>query len=118
MSVDAIDTHLKGASLQSFIGYAKTGSKAPYVVVRPMTALPDAVAVCGQVIDWDNTFGVYCVGDSVEASYNLAKLVVSALQGKRVGADSMSCSVGYAGSLVEGRYESQVTIQLNQGVLS
>lgn len=118
MSLQQVDQLVKGAGLTSHVGYAKTGAKAPYVVVRPMTILPDAAALCGQAIDWDANYGLYCVGGSVEASYNLAVLVMQALQGARVGGSTLSCDMGYVGSLQEGQYETQVTAQTYQGALS
>ena len=118
MQMSEISTLLRADSLTVFDGYASTGSKPPYVVNRPMILDPDAAALCGQALDWDFSFSLYCVGASVEASYNLALRVIQALQGKRVGDSTLSCSMGYSGAQVESRYESQVTVQINQGVLS
>lgn len=118
MKISDISDLVSGAGLSSFVGYAATGAQPPYVVTRPMITEPEQVALCGQAIDWDFNFGLYCVGASVEASYNLALEVIQALQGARVGSSTLSCSMGYTGAQVESRYESQVTVQINQGVLS
>lgn len=96
-------------------GYAPTGAKLPYNVLRPMVLDPEALALDGSAIDWDLQYGVYCCGASVEASFNLAKLVIMAVHGQRLGGTTLSASMGYSGAQVEGHYECQVTIQLNQG---
>lgn len=117
MSMGDISTLIRNSGLRVFEGYAATGSKPPYIVTRPMIADAGDLALCGHPMDWDNRFGVYCVAESVAASYNLAVLVIKALQGKRVGDDVISCSMGYSGAQVESRYETQVTVQLYQGEL-
>lgn len=96
-------------------GYAPTGAKPPYVVSRPLLTDDLARALDGSPIDWDFQFSLYCAGASVEASWNLAILVMKDLDGKRVGGTTLSTSMGYIGAQVEGHYESQVTVQLNQG---
>lgn len=118
MDMTAITTLARAAGLTVFDGYAKTGSTPPYVVNRPMITDPDTLALCGDALDWDFSFGLYCVGASVEASYNLAIWLMAALQGQRVGDSTLSCSMGYTGAQVESRYETQVTVQINQGALS
>ena len=118
MDMTSISALARTAGLTVFDGYAKTGSTPPYVVNRPMILDTDDLALCGQALDWDFSFSLYCVGASVEASYNLALRLMQALQGQSVGDSTLSCSMGYSGNQVEGRYESQVTIQINQGALS
>lgn len=118
MEMQTITQLVKDAGLPAFGGYAGTGSKPPYVVVRPMVVQTEDLALCGQALDWDFNFGLYCVGASVEASYNLAVMAMQALQGKRVGGSTLSCTMGYTGAQVESRYESQVTVQINQGALA
>ena len=118
MDMTQISTLARSAGLTVFDGYAKTGSQPPYVVNRPLILDTEDIALCGQAIDWDFNFGLYCVGASVEASYNLALAVIQALQGARVGSSTLSCSMGYTGAQVESRYESQVAVQINQGALS
>ena len=117
MDMKDISTLLRAGGLTVFDGYAKTGSAPPYVVNRPMILDGDTEALCGQNISWDFNFSLYCVASSVEASFNLAVMAVKALQGKRVGGSTLSCSMGYTGAQVESRYESQVTVQINQGEL-
>lgn len=99
----------------SHIGYAPTGAHVPYVVTRPLLIDDLELALNGDAIDWDFQFSAYCAGGSVEASYNLAVQTMADLQGKRVGGTTLSTSMGYIGAQVEGHYESQVTVQLNQG---
>lgn len=118
MNMSQITALVQGAGISTHEGYAKTGSKPPYVVIRPMVIDPDVLALCGQSIDWDFNFGIYCVGASVDASYNLGAMVMQALQSQRVGGSVLSCSMGYVGAQVEGRYETQVTVQINQGALT
>ena len=96
------------------IGYAATGQKAPYVCLRPLDLAPEN-AINGQAIHWDTEVSAYCAGASVEASFNLALLVIGQLHGVRVAETTLSTSLGYVGAQVEGHYETQVTIQLNQG---
>jgi hypothetical protein len=97
-------------------GYAPTGAPLPYVVSRPL--LVDTVtelAISGDAIDWDFQYTLYCCAASVEASFNLALAVIGTLQGAYVGGTTLAASMGYNGAEVEGHYESQVTVQLNQG---
>lgn len=99
----------------SHTGYAPTGAVLPYCVTRPLYINPDVTAINGDALAWGNQYSVYCCGESVEACYNLAVLVMAELQGARVGGTTLSTSMGYAGAPVEGHFESQVTVQLNQG---
>lgn len=96
-------------------GYAATGALPPYVVLRPVAMLPEPGTLDGRTPAWDSSFGAYCVGGSVEASYNLALLVMSQLDGKRAGGTALATSLGYVGAEVEGSYETQVTAQLKLG---
>lgn len=96
-------------------GYPGTGQKVPYVVSRPLLVDDLELALNGEAIDWDLQFTLYCCGASVEASFNLALAVMAELNGARVGGTILSTSMGYSGAQVEGHYESQVTVQLNQG---
>lgn len=97
------------------VGYPDTAAALPYVVTRPLAVLGTGVVVCGDETAWDHQYSLYCCGASVEASYNLALMVMNSLQGKRVGGSTISVYMGYAGAPVEGHYESQVTAQLFQG---
>lgn len=117
MNMRDISSLLKTAGFTVFDGYAKTGSTPPYIVNRPMILDDDVLALSGDAIGWDFSFSLYCVGASVEASFNLAVEAIKALQGKRVGDSTLACSMGYTGAQVESRYESQVTVQINQGGL-
>lgn len=98
-------------------GYPPTGAKVPYVVSRPLILDDLDIALNGDAIDWDAQFTLYCCAASVEASFNLAVLVMNELQGARVGGTTLSTSMGYSGAQVEGHYESAVVVQLNQGVI-
>lgn len=112
---DELTQTLRDAQLPAHQGYATTGAKPPYVVVRPMTVLPGELNLDGMPTSWDNYYGIYCVGASVSASLNLSAAVVRTLQGRRVAGEVLSCSVGYSGAKVEGQYETQVTIQAYRG---
>lgn len=98
------------------VGYPPTVVKAPYVTIRPLTIQQDVVAVSGDMISWDTQIGVYCVGNSVGASWNLALAVLS-LQGVLLGGNVLNTSVGYTGAKIEGNYETQVTVQTHQGAV-
>lgn len=114
--VDALVT-----AAPSYIGYAATGAQLPYVVTRPLL-MDDGFdlerALDGSAIGWDTQISLYCCGASVEASYNLALMVMGDLDGKRVAGTTLATSMGYVGAPVEGHYETQVTAQLIQGVLA
>lgn len=97
------------------VGYPATGQTLPYVVSRPLLADSLEGAINGKAIDWDFQFSLYCCGASVEASFNLAVLVMAEVHGARVGGTTLKTSMGYSGAQVEGHYETQVTVQLNQG---
>lgn len=100
------------------IGYPRTGQRTPFIVTRPLIVDDLELAIAGNALDWDFQHSFYCAGGSVEASYNLAVDLMRDLQGKRVAGTTLSTSMGYVGAVVEGHYESQVTVQLNQGGLS
>lgn len=105
------------AGITFYIGYAHTGARVPYVVGRPLIIDTTGEALDGSAIDTDFQFSLYCCGASVEASFNLALDVMGTLQGKRVRGTTLSTSMGYSGAPIEGHYESQVTVQLNQGAI-
>lgn len=105
------------AELAVHEGYAPTGARVPYTVHRPLYIDVDADSVTGEVIDWDYQTTMYACAGSVEASLNLAIRLMSLLSGARVAGTTLKTSMGYSGAPVEGHYETQVTIQLNQGVL-
>lgn len=105
----------QAANLTVYPGYAPTGATLPYTVHRPLVLNDDVVALAGNAVLWDHQTTLYACGASVEASYNLAVELIRALQGARVGGTTLSTSMGYTGAQVEGHYESQVTVQLNQG---
>lgn len=98
-----------------YSGYAPKGAEHPYIVHRPLLVNPDAVAINGDATDWDHQSSMYCCASSSEAAYNLGLAVMNQLQGARVSGTTLSVSMGYAGSPIEGHYETQLTIQLNQG---
>ena len=111
-----ITAQLATIGVQNFDGYAATGAALPYTVTRPLDVGTDNdLALNGDVVGWNFQFSVYACGASVEASFNLALAVIKALQGAWVRGTTLSASMGYNGAEVEGHYESQVTVQLNQG---
>ena len=117
MNMSDITEALSGLGVQVYVGYPPTGVQLPYVVHRPgLIDVPD-IAVCGGAVDWDFSHDLYACGASVEASFNLAKLVLGARQGNRIGDSTLATSMGYMGAQVEGHYESQVTAQSYQGGL-
>ena len=103
--------------VEVFSGYPDSGAQLPYITHRPMITLPGELAVAGNAIGWSDNHGVYCSGASVEASHNLARAVLTALDGARVGDYVVTPSIGYIGARVEGAYETEITLQANQGAL-
>ncbi|WIC89570.1 tail terminator [Microbacterium phage GardenB] len=118
VSMDDIKVLLDAAGIPNYKGYAPTNAKVPYVVDRPLVIDHEDVALNGAALAWDNQFSLYCAAGSVEASLNLAKEVIIALQGKYVGGSTLDTSMGYSGAQVEGHYETQVTAQINTGGIS
>ena len=100
-------------------GYAPTGVALPYIVTRPIdVGIDDDPAIAGNITDWNLQLGVYCVAAGVQASFNLALAVMGLAQGAWMRGTTLAASMGYNGAEIEGNYESQVTIQLNQGALA
>lgn len=112
-----ISAIIETAGLTVYTGYAPTRAALPYTVHRPLILddVTEARAISGDAGIWDYQTSLYACGASVEASFNLAVELMRTLQGKRVGGTTLSTSMGYNGAQVEGHYESQVTVQLNQG---
>lgn len=105
----------EAANLIVHKGYAPTWAGLPYTVHRPLTLDPEALAISGNALGWNSQTVLYACAESVEASFNLALELMRALQGARVANTTLSTSMGYVGAMVEGHYESSVTVQLNQG---
>ena len=110
-----INALVEAVPLVIHTGYPPTGATLPYVTHRPLLVDDLELALSGDALGWDYQTTLYCCAGSVEASHNLALAVAGTLQGKRVGNTTLSTSIGYFGAQVEGHYESQVTVQLNQG---
>ena len=106
--------------VQAYAGEAPTGAHPPYVVVRPGTVAvaDDTTALCGLQVAWDVSYDLHCRAGSGEASWNIALDCVTALQGTRTSQGVLSCTVNYTGALVEGAYETQLSVQLYQGELT
>lgn len=100
-----------------YVGYAESMADLPYIVIRPLYLSPTDNSVCGGAVAWDEQVSVYCCASSVQASYNLCKLVIEAIDGKMVDGHVASAYAGYADSLIEGHYESNVTITIMRGEL-
>lgn len=96
-----------GTVATAYVGYAPDKAHPPYVVVRPITRLTDGVSVAGKALAYTSAIGAYCVADSVEASYNLAVLVMGALSGE--------VDMNYTGEQVAHRYESLVQVTSLEG---
>lgn len=117
-TLDDLKALVQAAGVACHIGYAPTGAVVPYAVIRPLFIGGDVVALTGEVIDWDHQESIYCCGASVAACFNMAVLLMGSLQGAPFSGTTLSTSMGYNGAQVEGHYESQITVQLNQGVLA
>ncbi|AVJ51002.1 hypothetical protein FDJ44_gp11 [Microbacterium phage Pikmin] len=116
MDMNTLSEMVRDTGLQCFVGYPPSNAKVPYVTIRPLvTNYEGELAISGDAIGWDHQVSLYCAAGSVEASDNLAKMVMSALAGKRAGDSVLAVSMGYAGAPVEGHYETQVTAQAHQG---
>lgn len=118
MDLHSISEVVRTVDVDVFSGYPATGARLPHVVVRPMILDPEAITLDGMATVWDFQYTAYAVAGSVDASFKLAQDVIQAVQGKGVGDSTLSASMGYVGAAVEGRYESQITIQTHQGGLS
>jgi hypothetical protein len=114
-TLEDINEYVRLAGMTIYTGYAPTGAEAPYAVHRPLFIGEENISTAGEIIDWDYQTSIYCCGASVEASFNMARDVMNAIQGKRTGGAVMSTSMGYMGAPVEGHYETQVTVQFNTG---
>lgn len=101
-----------------YIGYAPTGAALPYIVHRPLIVDSENTAINGDLFSWDYQTTLYCCAGSVEASHNLAIQVLNAMKSRRIGNTVMGLTMGYAGARVEGHFESQITVQLHQGVIA
>ena len=117
MEMSDLTTALEGIGVPVYRGYPMSGARLPYVVCRPLLVDVSDLVMGGDAVAWNLQFAIYCCGESVEASFNLAKIVMGTLQGKRVGGSSLTTSMGYSGAFIEGHYESQVTTQVYQGEL-
>lgn len=112
--LDDINALITGVPV--YVGYAPTGAVLPYVVHRPLDlGTDDSESLAGNAFNWNFQTTLYCCAASAEASFNLAMSVVGDLQGERVAGTTLSVSIGYSGAALEGQYESQITVQLNQG---
>lgn len=115
--IDEIVSKVKEKGVPVYVGYADSKTKAPYVVVRPITDAQDVTSVGGCAVTWAKHVGLYCVGASVAASYNLAAALADHLSGFYIHGSTLRTEVGYVGNRVEGYYESQVTAHINKGGL-
>lgn len=112
---EEIGALVSGTGVALFSGYAPTGTEPPYAVHRPLYIDPEEVAVAGDIIAFDYQTSLYCCGASVDASFNMALLLMRTLNTARVDGSTLTTSMGYIGAQVEGHYETQVTVQLNTG---
>ncbi len=119
MDMHSVALALRGVNIKVYEGYPETGAKSPYVVVRPMSLEEslDGGAICGDAISWDNRIALYCRAGSVQASHNLALDAMRTLHGRYMDETTMTASLGYVGAVVEGQYESQITLFTAQGVI-
>lgn len=115
MDSSDITAALASVPVTHYEGFPATGARLPYTVTRPLLVDPYTGAIAGDSLGWDVNFTTYCAAASPDASYNLAIAVMATLEGKRIGDSPVRVSTGYVGASVEGHYESQVTIQTDQG---
>lgn len=118
MNLADIITVLQTTGVPVYEGAPATGAQLPYIVVRPLNLSADDVALSGDAVVWDSQVAAYCCAAGSTASFNVAKLLIQATQGTRVGDSTMTNTLGYVGARVEGNYETQVTIQVHQGGIS
>src|SRR5699024_4543907 len=114
---DVVDALQGSVDVPCYAGYAATGAKLPYLVVRPISTDPDGHTVQGSVTTWTDVLGVYCCAAGVVASSNLARDAAGQLVGKKLGSGVASASVAYYGNALEGQYESLVTVTTIEGAL-
>lgn len=115
MDMSDITTAVEASGITVYDGEAATGAQLPYIVVRPLDLSTEDLALSGGSMAWNNEFAAYCCGAGSTASFNVAKLLIQAVQGVHVGDSTLSTTLGYVGARIEGNYETQVTIQVHQG---
>lgn len=115
MNMSDIISAIEASGITVYDGEAATGARLPYIVVRPLNLGAEDLALSGGSMAWNNEFTAYCCGAGHTASFNVAKLLIQAVQGMHVGDSTLSTTLGYVGARVEGNYETQVTIQVHQG---
>jgi len=98
----------------AYIGYAHNNARLPYGVVRPVALVPDQVPLSGASWSRSVTIGVYCRAGSVEASFNMALSAIASLDGLAIAGTEATASMGYSGAVVEGAYESMVTVSFGK----
>lgn len=115
--LDDILTGLGGVGFSVYKGYAPNNAKPPHAVLRPVYLGDGPVPLSGPQLAYPATIGVYCRGASVEASFNMAVAAIKALDGLAMRGTQAVASMGYTGAVVDGAYESQVTVTFTEGSL-
>lgn len=117
MNMATVEQALSSIEVPVYQGYAATGAKLPYMVVRPISTDPDGATVCGEATTWTDRLGVYCCAGSVGASANLARDAAGEIVSFFSGVSATTVAVAYYGNVLEGQYESLVTITVTEGGL-
>lgn len=108
--IEDVVRHVQELGASVCRGYPHTGVRPPYIVVRPLSSTTETQSLEGTMV-WSGEYAVYCVADTVWGSANLAMDAKKLLDGVYIDGTTLTASMSYTGSPVQGLYESLVTIQ-------
>ena len=108
--IESVVHHVQELGAPVCRGYPQTKMRPPYIVVRPLSSTAEAQSLESTMV-WSGEYAVYCVADTVWGSANLAMDVKKLLDGVYIDGTTLTTSMSYTGSPVQGLYESLVTIQ-------
>lgn len=113
--IDALITQLQSL-YPTYDGFAPNGcTDKHYAVVRPMAAITADTPIAGASYDHSLTVGVYCRADGITASYNMGVATVNQLNGLVLAGSMLTADLSYTGALIDGQYESAVTVTYIRG---
>lgn len=108
--IESVVHHVQELGAPVCRGYPQTKMRPPYIVVRPLSSTVETQSLESTMV-WSGEYAVYCVADTVWGSANLAMDVKKLLDGVYIDGTTLTASMSYTGSPVQGLYESLVTIQ-------
>ena len=108
--IESVVHHVQELGAPVCRGYPQTKMRPPYIVVRPLSSTAETQSLESTMV-WSGEYAVYCVADTVWGSANLAMDAKKLLDGVYIDGTTLTASMSYTGSPVQGLYESLVTIQ-------